>query len=388
MKPNNQTKQTNFFFNMIQNKIEEQIISINQLEIIEDFNPRDINDYNEDEILDTFSEHGILNKIKVVPSSKNTEDGKPIYFLFDGHRRFTALKKYLKQNNLSNLDIPVEIHEKQTEDKLLIKAYVLGSTGRQLKTTDKIKVIERLSKFLYTDEQIGNSLKINIQNVKLLKKFSKLTPDLQKFVNDEILSFHQAIKLFESVNDKNGLVKFIEETYQNKGKVTSKTIADFAKENNNEELNSVKSDILSGKTINQRLFDDAEVISLNNNENHELNIQNKEVDSENDNSEADSNLNQEVYSEDNNSVDNSNLNQEVYNENDNGENNNDNSESNINKPKNKIKNKKLNKLLDYINSQDVKLYFNFNNDKIELLKNIIKYENDEISMEEIIDNLC
>jgi ParB-like chromosome segregation protein Spo0J len=372
---------------MIQNKIEEQIISINQLEIIEDFNPRDINDYNEDEILDTFSEHGILNKIKVVPSSKNTEDGKPIYFLFDGHRRFTALKKYLKQNNLSNLDIPVEIHEKQTEDKLLIKAYVLGSTGRQLKTTDKIKVIERLSKFLYTDEQIGNSLKINIQNVKLLKKFSKLTPDLQKFVNDEILSFHQAIKLFESVNDKKGLVKFIEETYQNKGKVTSKTIADFAKENDNEELNSVKSDILSGKTINQRLFDDAEVISLNNNENNELNIQNKEVDSE-----IDNNLNQEVYNENNNSEDNNN-NSEDNNDNsednnDNNEDNNDNSESNINKPKNKIKNKKLNKLLDYINSQDVKLYFNFNNDKIELLKNIIKYENDEISMEEIIDNLC
>jgi len=61
-----------------------------QIELIENFNPREEQDYHLEDLEDTIKDDGIIAPLLVISTNKQTLDGRNIYKLFEGHRRFTS----------------------------------------------------------------------------------------------------------------------------------------------------------------------------------------------------------------------------------------------------------------------------------------------------------
>lgn len=215
-----------------------------QIEVIDQFNPRKEENYDVENLYESIKQQNILTPILVMESSKTLEDGRPIYKLFEGHRRFKTLSIIENEEN-SKRDIPVRIFERMTEDELLMKALMLGVTGKQLKTSEKARAIAKLYSFGYDNKKIADMMQITQANISVLKKFEKIPVSLQQKIDDELISFSETIKLMEQVSSAKTLEKIINQAIDNKGgnKVYSRDIVNLVVNSEDEEIKEVQINI-------------------------------------------------------------------------------------------------------------------------------------------------
>lgn len=215
-----------------------------QIEVIEQFNPRKEENYDVENLYESIRQQNILTPILVMESSKTLEDGRPVYKLFEGHRRFKTLSVIETEEN-SKRDIPVRIFEKMTEDELLMKALTLGVTGKQLKTSEKARAIAKLYSFGYDNKKIADMMQITQANISILKKFEKIPASLQEKIDSELISFSETVKLMEQVSSVKTLEKIINQAIENKGgnKVYSRDIVSVVVNSEDEEIKSVQTNI-------------------------------------------------------------------------------------------------------------------------------------------------
>ena len=165
-----------------------------QIEVIEQFNPRKEENYDVENLYESIKQQNILTPILVMESGKSLEDGRPVYKLFEGHRRFKTLSIIEGEEN-SKREIPVRIFARMTEDELLMKALMLGVTGKQLKTSEKARAIAKLHSFGYDNKKIADMMQITQANISILKKFEKIPVSLQQKIDNELISFSETVKL-------------------------------------------------------------------------------------------------------------------------------------------------------------------------------------------------
>lgn len=214
-----------------------------QIEVIEKFNPRREENYDIDNLYHSIKEQNILTPLLVTETSKTLEDGRPVYYLFEGHRRLKTLSIIENEDN-SKRQIPVRIFEKMSEDELLMKALMLGVTGKQLKTSEKAKAITRLQSFGYDNKKIADMMQITQPNISILKKFEKIPVSLQTKIDDELISFSETVKLMEQVSSVKTLEKIIDQAIQNKGgRVYARDIKELVTTSDDEEIKSVQTNI-------------------------------------------------------------------------------------------------------------------------------------------------
>ena len=214
-----------------------------QIEVIEKFNPRREENYDVENLYHSIKEQNILTPLLVMESTKTLEDGRPIYKLFEGHRRLKTLHLIENEENTKR-QIPVRVFELMSEDELLMKALMLGVTGKQLKTSEKAKAIARLHSFGYDNKKIADMMQITPGNVSTLKKFEKIPVSLQVKIDDELISFTETIKLMEQVSSAKTLEKIINQAIENKGgRVYSRDIVELVTTTDDEEIKSVEKNI-------------------------------------------------------------------------------------------------------------------------------------------------
>jgi len=215
-----------------------------QIEVIDQFNPRREENYDVENLYESIKQQNILTPILVMESNKTLEDGRPIYKLFEGHRRFKTLSIIENEENTKR-DIPVRIFEMMTEDELLMKALTLGVTGKQLKTSEKARAIAKLYSFGYDNKKIADMMQITQANISILKKFEKIPVSLQVKIDDELISFSETIKLMEQVSSAKTLEKIINQAIENKGgnKIYSRDIVSLVVNSEDEEIKSVQTNI-------------------------------------------------------------------------------------------------------------------------------------------------
>jgi len=215
-----------------------------QIEVIYQFNPRKEENYDVENLYHSIKEQNILTPILVTETSKTLEDGRPIYHLFEGHRRLKTISIIENEEN-SKRQIPVRIFEKMTEDELLMKALMLGITGKQLKTSEKAKAIARLQNFGYDNKKISDMMQITQANISTLKKFEKIPVSLQIKIDDELISFSETIKLMEQVSSAKTLEKIINQAIENKGgRVYARDIKELVETTDDKEIKSVETNIM------------------------------------------------------------------------------------------------------------------------------------------------
>ena len=215
-----------------------------QIEVIDQFNPRKEENYDVENLYESIKQQNILTPILVMESNKTLEDGRPIYKLFEGHRRFKTLSIIENEENAKR-DIPVRIFEMMTEDELLMKALTLGVTGKQLKTSEKARAIAKLYVFGYDNKKIADMMQITQANISILKKFEKIPVSLQQKIDNELISFSETIKLMEQVSSAKTLEKIINQAIENKGgnKIYSRDILNLVVNSEDEEIKSVQTNI-------------------------------------------------------------------------------------------------------------------------------------------------
>jgi ParB/RepB/Spo0J family partition protein len=214
-----------------------------QIEIIEKFNPRKEENYDVENLYHSIKEQNILTPILVTETSKKLDDGRPVYYLFEGHRRLKTVS-ILENEEGSKRQIPVRIFERMTEDELLMKALMLGVTGKQLKTSEKAKAIARLHSFGYDNKKIADMMQITQANISILKKFEKIPVSLQVKIDDELISFSETIKLMEQVSSVKTLEKIVDQAIENKGgRVYARDIKELVNNTDDEEIKSVQTNI-------------------------------------------------------------------------------------------------------------------------------------------------
>jgi hypothetical protein len=214
-----------------------------QIEVIDQFNPRREENYDVENLYHSIKEQNILTPLLVTQTSRTLEDGRPIYYLFEGHRRLKTLSK-IEIEEETKRQIPVRIFEKMSEDELLMKALMLGITGKQLKTSEKAKAIARLHNFGYDNKKIADMMQITQGNIYLLKKFEKIPVSLQVKIDDDLISFSETIKLMEQVSSVKTLEKIIDQAIENKGgRVYARDIKELVTTSDDEEIKSVQTNI-------------------------------------------------------------------------------------------------------------------------------------------------
>jgi ParB/RepB/Spo0J family partition protein len=214
-----------------------------QIEVIEKFNPRREENYDVENLYHSIKEQNILTPLLVTETSKTLEDGRPVYYLFEGHRRLKTLSIIENEDNTKR-QIPVRIFEKMSEDELLMKALMLGITGKQLKTSEKAKAIARLQSFGYDNKKIADMMQITQANISILKKFEKIPVSLQVKIDDELISFSETVKLMEQVSSVKTLEKIIDQAIENKGgRVYARDIKELVTTSDDEEIKSVQNNI-------------------------------------------------------------------------------------------------------------------------------------------------
>lgn len=233
-----------------------------QIEVIEKFNPRREENYDVENLYHSIKEQNILTPLLVTETTKNLEDGRPVYYLFEGHRRMKTLSIIEGEEN-SKRQIPVRIFEKMSEDELLMKALMLGITGKQLKTSEKAKAIARLHSFGYDNKKIADMMQITQANISILKKFEKIPVSLQVKIDDELISFSETVKLMEQVSSAKTLEKIIDQAIQNKGgRVYARDIKELVTTTDDEEIKSVQNNIT--KDIKAKnVVDEEEIPTIN-----------------------------------------------------------------------------------------------------------------------------
>jgi transcriptional regulator len=131
-----------------------------------------------------------------------------------------------------------------SEDELLMKALMLGITGKQLKTSEKAKAIARLQSFGYDNKKIADMMQITQANISILKKFEKIPVSLQVKIDDELISFSETVKLMEQVSSVKTLEKIIDQAIENKGgRVYARDIKELVTTTDDEEIKSVQNNI-------------------------------------------------------------------------------------------------------------------------------------------------
>lgn len=214
-----------------------------QIEVIEKFNPRREENYDVENLYHSIKEQNILTPLLVTETAKTLDDGRPVYYLFEGHRRLKTLSLIESEDNFKR-QIPVRIFEKMSEDELLMKALMLGVTGKQLKTSEKAKAIARLQSFGYDNKKIADMMQITQANISILKKFEKIPVSLQLKIDDELISFSETVKLMEQVSSVKTLEKIIDQAIQNKGaRVYARDIKELVTTSDDEEIKSVQTNI-------------------------------------------------------------------------------------------------------------------------------------------------
>jgi len=215
-----------------------------QIEVIDQFNPRKEENYDVENLYESIKQQNILTPILVMESIKTLEDGRPVYKLFEGHRRFKTLS-IIESEEKNQRQIPVRIFEKMTEDELLMKALMLGVTGKQLKTSEKARAIAKLYSFGYDNKKIADMMQITQANISILKKFEKIPVSLQQKIDSELISFSETIKLMEQVSSAKTLEKIINQAIENKGgnKIYSRDIVNLVVNSEDEEIKSVQTNI-------------------------------------------------------------------------------------------------------------------------------------------------
>jgi ParB/RepB/Spo0J family partition protein len=214
-----------------------------QIEVIDQFNPRREENYDVENLYHSIKEQNILTPILVTETSKKLDDGRPVYYLFEGHRRLKTVS-IIENEEGSKRQIPVRIFERMTEDELLMKALMLGVTGKQLKTSEKAKAIARLHSFGYDNKKIADMMQITQANISILKKFEKIPVSLQVKIDDELISFSETIKLMEQVSSVKTLEKIVDQAIENKGgRVYARDIKELVNNTDDEEIKSVQTNI-------------------------------------------------------------------------------------------------------------------------------------------------
>jgi len=229
-----------------------------QIEVIEKFNPRREENYDVENLYESIKQQNILTPVLVMESNKKLQDGRPVYKLFEGHRRIKTVTIIENEEN-SKRQIPVRIFDMMGEDELLMKALMLGITGKQLKTSEKARAIAKLQNFGYDNKKIADMMKITQANISILKKFEKIPVSLQVKIDDELISFSETVKLMEQVSSMKTLEKIIDQAIENKGgRVYARDIKELVEKTDDEEIKNVKTNI--EKNIKAKnVVDDVEI---------------------------------------------------------------------------------------------------------------------------------
>jgi hypothetical protein len=66
--------------------------------VIEKFNPRREENYDVENLYHSIKEQNILTPLLVMETKNTLEDGKPIYKLFEGHRRLKTVSLTLSRS--------------------------------------------------------------------------------------------------------------------------------------------------------------------------------------------------------------------------------------------------------------------------------------------------
>lgn len=232
-----------------------------QIELIEQFNPRKEENYDVENLYQSIKHHNILTPVLVMRSGRTLEDGRPVYRLFEGHRRLKTVSMIENEEN-EKRQIPVRIFEKMGEDELLMNALMLGITGKPLKTSEKARAIAKLQNFGYDNKKIADMMQITQANVSTLKKFEKIPVSLQVKIDDELISFSETVKLMEQVSSIKTLEKIITQAIENKGgRIYARDIKELVTTTDDEEIKSVEINITNNIKA-KNVVDDVEVFPI------------------------------------------------------------------------------------------------------------------------------
>ena len=237
-----------------------------QIEVIEKFNPRREENYDVENLYESIKQQNILTPILVIESGKTLEDGRPIYRLFEGHRRLKTLSIIESEENTKR-QIPVRIFEKMGEDEMLMKALMLGITGKQLKTSEKARAIAKLQNFGYDNKKIADMMQITQANISILKKFEKIPVSLQVKIDDELISFSETVKLMEQVSSVKTLEKIIDQAIENKGgRVYARDIKEVISTTEDEDIKNVQTIIAKNIKAKNVVDDETPTLNISSNE--------------------------------------------------------------------------------------------------------------------------
>jgi ParB/RepB/Spo0J family partition protein len=339
-------------------KTQTNFISIEQIELIDKFNPRQEENYQSEELDDTIEEHGILVPLLVVESNKELSDGRKVYKLFDGYRRYKSAKSVIDKKKI-NIDIPVRVYEMMGEDELLMLALILGNTSKNLTTSEKAKAIIKLQNFGFNNETIAKHMKITVPNVINLKKFDKLTKRVQNLIDENYISFSEAVKLLDRTNNTKLIEKVINETLINKsGKITNKDIQKIVENSQDDEIIKYKNLLNGDLDVKNTVFIDNNTDYIDD----ELSTEKDELN------------NSITYKElielpQNNIVENKNLEEK----------------QNKNTTSTKETRKTLDSLIKYFSTPNIIEILNLDIEKVKLLHKIVEYQNGKIDIDELVD---
>jgi hypothetical protein len=346
--------------------------------LIEKFNPRNEENYDVENLYSSIKEQNILSPLLVMETKRFLEDGRPVFKLFEGHRRLKTNLLIEKEENKKR-QIPVRIFETMGEDELLMKALMLGITGKQLKTSEKSRAIVKLQNFGYDNKKIADMMQITLGNVSTLKKFEKIPLSLQKKIDDELISFTETIKLMEHVSSMQTLEKIIDQTIENKGgKIYSRDIQQLITSSEDEDIKIVKNNIEKDIKIKNVIDEDIPTMTVfsdtTDKEDYEILIdENNYIDNQVENKLNDNNNVSIEESQSENVL--SNI-----------------SEDDIRKMTelktvtgSKPKLVHLIKIYDYLMNKDIQKIFKMNYDKIKILKSIIDFQEGIISKDTLCD---
>lgn len=163
-------------------------VTLDNVVVIEGFNIR--KDYGDIDILaNSIEKNGILK-----PLDAYKKDGK--YFLIDGHRRITAVKKLAEKG--INVLIPIRPESRGVSEEQRIINMVVANDSKPLNYIEMAEVVIRLQNYGWSDKQISDKLCWSLSQISFLRTLNTASHTVKEYVSNGYISAAEAVNLIRT----------------------------------------------------------------------------------------------------------------------------------------------------------------------------------------------
>lgn len=194
-------------------------ISPKELQVEEGFNVR--YDYgNIEELSNSIVENGVKVPLRVY---EKKDSGEKV--IIDGHRRFKAIQKLLK-DGYDDFLVPVIVEQNAANEEERVLGMIIYNEGKTLTMLEEAEVYRRLKNFGWSPSEISRRVGKSITHINNCFVLLGASKKIQQQVKDNKISASSVIEALKKGEDTKEVEDNISKTIaQNKGKkVTSKHI--------------------------------------------------------------------------------------------------------------------------------------------------------------------